>query len=207
MNMRERAGASRSCGARGRSCSCSPSSARSSRPSTCGAGAHVAAEPQSGGRVVAVLGYSRRRDRRLNPVCAERLAYAERQADGARAVASRAGHAVGRQGPSQSSCATRGAVRAFRSSAIQTPARPPETRQTSRRSRRPSGPRSSSSSRRAGTGDWLAPLTAALRGRGIRLTVEGSPGRRRSLTLARELGCLALLPLQVLRARRRETPW
>jgi DUF218 domain len=50
-------------------------------------------------------------------------------------------------------------------------------------------------------------LTAALRGRGIRLTVEGSPGRRRPLTLARELGCLALLPLQVPRARRRETPW
>ena len=34
----------------------------------------------TGGRVVAVLGYSGRRRTRLHPICAERLAYAERLA-------------------------------------------------------------------------------------------------------------------------------
>ena len=37
-------------------------------------------------RVVAVLGYSRNGDRRLHPICAHRVAHAERIATGARAV-------------------------------------------------------------------------------------------------------------------------
>ena len=39
-----------------------------------------------GGRVLAVLGYSGGRGARLHPVCAERLAHAERLAPGARAI-------------------------------------------------------------------------------------------------------------------------
>ncbi len=37
-------------------------------------------------RVVAVLGYSRSGDRTLHPICAGRVAHAERVASGARAV-------------------------------------------------------------------------------------------------------------------------
>jgi hypothetical protein len=43
---------------------------------------------------------------------------------------------------------------------------------------------------------------AALRGTGIRLTVETATGSRPRLLLARELACFALLPVQLRRARR-----
>jgi uncharacterized SAM-binding protein YcdF (DUF218 family) len=40
---------------------------------------------------------------------------------------------------------------------------------------------------------------SALRGRHVRLSVEGAPGPRPPLVVARELVCLAFLPLQLLR--------
>ena len=40
----------------------------------------------AGGRVIAVLGYSGGRGAHLHPICAERLAHAERLAAGAQAI-------------------------------------------------------------------------------------------------------------------------
>jgi hypothetical protein len=45
-------------------------------------------------------------------------------------------------------------------------------------------------------------IGAALRGSGIRLSVETARGSRPRLLLLRELACLALLPLQMARVRR-----
>jgi uncharacterized SAM-binding protein YcdF (DUF218 family) len=42
---------------------------------------------------------------------------------------------------------------------------------------------------------------AALRGRQVRLSVEGAPGPRPPVVVARELACLTFVPFQLLRLR------
>ena len=57
------------------------------------------------------------------------------------------------------------------------------------------------------TSRWHRPrarilFRAALRGRKVRLSVEGAPGPRPPAVIARELVCLAFVPLQLARVRR-----
>ena len=147
-------------------------------------------------RVVGVLGYSRRRTGELHPICAARLAHAQRLAEGARAVVF--------SGFSEAEL-----MRAAWTGPDVTLVCDPEARTTAQ-----NASNVASAARELGaqelvvvTSHWHRTrarilTSAALRGSGIRLSVETAPGSRPRLLLLRELACLALLPVQIARVRR-----
>jgi uncharacterized SAM-binding protein YcdF (DUF218 family) len=149
-----------------------------------------------GGRVVAVVGYSRRRDLELHPVCAERLLHAQALTDGATAVI-----LSGRREAELMRAAWRGPAVLLVCDA--------EAHNTA-----DNAANVAARARELGahelvvvTSRWHRArvrllMAAALRGSGIRLSVETTNGRPPPLLLARELACLALLPLQLVRAAR-----
>jgi uncharacterized SAM-binding protein YcdF (DUF218 family) len=145
----------------------------------------------TGGRVVAVVGYSRRRNTELHPLCADRLRHAQQLAAGARAVilsgcpeaelmqAAWAGPEI------PLICDT--AARTTAGNAVNVAARAREL---------------GADHVMVVTSSWHAPrvrllMKAALRGSGITISVEGTNGPRPKLLIARELACLALLPVQI----------
>lgn len=155
-------------------------------------------------RVVAVLGYSSRRGRGLHPICAERLAHAERLADGAGAVVL-SGWGRRRDGFAEAE---------LMRDAWAGPEVPlvcdPDARWTVgnalnvTRSARALG----ADELVAVTSGWhqrraLVLLRAVTRD-GLRVSVEAAPGRRRPLLAAREAACFLLLPLQLAWVRRHE---
>lgn len=147
-------------------------------------------------RVVAVLGYSRRRDKELHRICAERLAHAQSLAAHAKAVV-------------LSGTPEAELMRAAWAGPDVELICEPDSRSTAQNARNVAA-----AARTLGaeelvvvTSQWHRTrvrllLAAALRGSGIRLTVEAPAGRRPPLLLARELVCLALLPFQLTRTRR-----
>jgi uncharacterized SAM-binding protein YcdF (DUF218 family) len=142
-------------------------------------------------RVVAVLGYSRRGDTELHPVCAERLAHAQRLA-GVRGTVILSGEAELMQeawsGPDVVLVCD------------------PDSRSTV-----DNAANVAAAARRLGaqelvvvTSRWHRARTtillrAALRKSGIRLSVETADGARPLSLRLRELACLALLPFQLAR--------
>jgi uncharacterized SAM-binding protein YcdF (DUF218 family) len=147
-------------------------------------------------RVVAVLGYSHRRNGRLHAICADRLAHAQRLAEGARAVvlsgwSEAEPMRAAWTGPDVLLVCDREARSTAHNAANVAAAA------------RKLGARElvvvTSAWHRARTGILVG---AALRGSGIRFSIETAEGPRPSWLLARELVCLALLPLQLRRARR-----
>jgi uncharacterized SAM-binding protein YcdF (DUF218 family) len=152
-----------------------------------------------GGRVLAVLGYSRGRGGHLHPICAERLAHAERLAPGARAIIL-SGWARRSGSPESELMRTAWAGPAVRLICD------PEARSTS------GNAVNIAAAVRALGADELVVVTsswhrarahvllrAALRGSGVRLSVVGASRSRPPLPIARELVCLALLPFQLAR--------
>ena len=147
-------------------------------------------------RVVAVLGYSRRRTDSLHAICADRLRHAQGIADGASAVVF--------SGYSEAEL-------------MRSAWTGPEVElicDLEARSTAANAANIASVARELGadelvvvTSPWHRArarilLRAALRGTGIRLSVESAKGPRHRLLLAREAACFALLPAQLLRARR-----
>jgi uncharacterized SAM-binding protein YcdF (DUF218 family) len=145
----------------------------------------------SGGRIVAVVGYSRGRRTELHPLCADRLRHAERLAAGARAVV-------------LSGCPEADLMRTAW-------AGPDVPLICDADARTTAGNAANVAARVRMLGaDRLVVVTSrwharrvrllmrrALRGTGIALSVETTNGPRPALLLARELACLALLPLQL----------
>jgi uncharacterized SAM-binding protein YcdF (DUF218 family) len=152
-----------------------------------------------GGRVLAVLGYSGSRGARLHPVCAERLAHAERLAIGARAIIL-SGWARRSGSPEAELMRAAWAGPAVRLICD------PEARSTS-----DNAVNIAAAVRALGaeelvvvTSPWHRArahvlLRAAMRGSGVRLSVVAEGRSRPPLLLARELVCLALLPFQLAR--------
>jgi uncharacterized SAM-binding protein YcdF (DUF218 family) len=155
-----------------------------------------------GERVVAVFGYSRRRDHGLNSICAARLAEAERLADGARAVILSGWARRPRESESELMRA------AWRGPDV------PLICDTDARSTADNAAHVALDAQELGadelvvvTSSWHRRrasifLRAALRGSGIKLSVVGAAGPRPPLTLVREVACFALVPFQLARARR-----
>jgi uncharacterized SAM-binding protein YcdF (DUF218 family) len=148
------------------------------------------------GRVVAVLGYSRRRDKELHRICAERLAHAEEIAVGARAVVL--------SGMPESEL-----MRSAWSGPEIELICDPDARSTADNVRNVAAAARSLDAEElvVVTSRWHsarvhALLRAALRGSGIRASVESANGPRPLHLLGRELVCLALLPFQLTRSRR-----
>jgi hypothetical protein len=156
-------------------------------------------------RVVAVLGYSGRDTSKLHPICAGRLAHAQELAgDGDTVILS--GWARHPSGTSEAELMRQawtvpGAVLVSDRTAGTTAGNAANVAAaaealgaselvvvTSRWHRRRAG----------------ILLRSALRGRSVRLRVEGAPGPSPPAVLAREFVCLALVPFQVVRARRRK---
>ena len=146
----------------------------------------------NGGRVVAVVGYSRRRDTELHPLCADRLRHAQRLAADARAVIlSGCPEAelmqAAWEGPDVPLiCDT--AARTTAGNAVNVAARACEL---------------GADRLVVVTSSWHTRrvrllMRAALRGSGIAISVEAANGPRPKLLVARELACLALLPVQVI---------
>jgi uncharacterized SAM-binding protein YcdF (DUF218 family) len=145
----------------------------------------------SGGRVVAVVGYSRRRGTGLHPLCAGRLRHAEHLAADADAVilSGRAEAELMRAAWSDTDllllCDHEARTTAGNAANIAARARELGAKElvvvTSRWHR----------------ARVTILMRAALRGSGIELTVEGTNGRWPPLLVARELACVALLPLQL----------
>jgi uncharacterized SAM-binding protein YcdF (DUF218 family) len=148
------------------------------------------------GRVVAVLGYSHRRTGRLHAICADRLTHAQGISEGASAVVF--------SGFSEAEL-----MRSAWTGPDITLVCDLEARSTAA-----NAANVAAAARELGA-DELVVVTshwhrrrarllfgAALRGTGIRLTVETATGSRPRLLLARELACFALLPVQLRRARR-----
>lgn len=154
----------------------------------------------TGGRVVAVLGYSGRRRTRLHPVCAERLAFAERLAVGARAIIFSGWARRSTLSPEAELMRAAWAGPAVRLICD------PEARSTA-----DNAVNIAAVARALGadelvvvTSPWhrlrvRVLLRAAMRGNGIRLSVVGAGRSRPPVLLARELVCLALLPFQLAR--------
>lgn len=145
------------------------------------------------GRVVAVLGYSRRRDTALHWICADRLGHAQRLAADARAVV-------------LSGMPEAELMRAAWTGPDVELICDPDSRSTAQ-----NAANVAVVARELGadelvvvTSRWHRArvrlfLARALRGSGIRLRVEAPDGRRPPLLLARELVCFALLPFQLRR--------
>jgi len=157
----------------------------------------------TGGRVVAVLGYSGGRRLRLHPVCAERVAYAEGLAVEARAIIFSGWARRSTLSPE---------AELMREAWAGPPVRlicDPQARSTS-----DNAVNIAAVARSLGAEELLVVtspwhrirvrvlLRAALRGSGIRLSVAGAGRSRPPLLLARELVCLALLPFQLVRPMR-----
>jgi DUF218 domain len=152
-------------------------------------------------RVVAVLGYSRRRTAELHAICAGRLAHAERLAESARAVVF--------SGASEAEL-----MRSAWNGPDVLLVSDHEARSTAQ-----NAANVAAAARELGaeelvvvTSSWHRArvrilVGAALRRSGIRFSVEAAEGSRPPLLLARELVCLALVPLQLPRARRGSRAW
>jgi DUF218 domain len=147
-------------------------------------------------RVVAVLGYSRRRDKELHRICAERLAHAQELAVGANAVVLSGMP----EAELMRSAWTGPEIRLVCD---------PEARSTAE------NVANVAAAARSLGAEELVVVTSrwhrlrarlllgwALQGSGIRFVVEGPSGWRPPLVLGREIVCLALLPLQLPRSRR-----
>jgi DUF218 domain-containing protein len=144
------------------------------------------------GRVVAVLGYSRRRDEELHAICAARLAHAQAVSGGARAVVF-------------SGMPEAELMRAAWAGSDVELICDPEARSTAQ-----NAANVATAARALGaeelvavTSGWhrlraLLLLKLALRGSGIRVSVETADGPRPLLLLAREAVCLALVPFQLI---------
>ena len=154
-------------------------------------------------RVVAVLGYSRNGDRRLHPICAHRVAHAERIAAGATAVvlsgwARR--HAPAGEAELMREVWHRDDV--------------PIVLDRSAQSAAGNAAAVARLARSLGaaelvvvTSPWHARraralVQAALRGSGIRVSVSSPRGRRAPLLAVREVVCSLAVPLQARRLRR-----
>ena len=157
-------------------------------------------------RVVAVLGYSGRDSSRLHPICAARLARAQELAGEGQPVIlsgwARHPHGTSEAELMRSAWRTNGVELVSDASAGTTAGNATNVAAaahalgaeelvvvTSRWHRR-----------RA----WIL-FRAALRGQKVKLSVEGAPGPRPPAVIARELVCLAFVPFQLLRVRRKET--
>jgi hypothetical protein len=151
-------------------------------------------------RVVAVLGYSRRRGAGLHPICARRLVHAERLAGGIRAVilsglpeaelmrASWVGPDV------ELICDPKARSTAENAWNVASAARALGARELV-----------------VVTSRWHRArvrllLWAALRGEPVRVVVEGADGPGHLLVRLRELACLAVLPIQLARLACRGGP-
>jgi hypothetical protein len=146
--------------------------------------------------VVAVLGYSGRRNGELHAICSDRLAHAQRLAEDARAVVL--------SGWSEAEL-----MRLAWTGPDVHLVCDPEARSTAQ-----NAANIAATARALGaqelvvvTSHWHRArarilVGVALRGSGIRLSIEAAKGSRPRLLLIRELACLALLPLQLRRARR-----
>lgn len=144
-------------------------------------------------RVVAVLGYSRRGDRELHRICAERLVHAQGLADGA--------HAVVLSGTPEAEL-----MRAAWTGPEVELICDPDARSTAQNARNVAAAARALDAKElvVVTSPWHRVrvrllLACALRGSGIGLSVEAPAGARPPLILARELACLALLPFQLTR--------
>jgi DUF218 domain len=147
-------------------------------------------------RVIAVFGYSHRRTGGLHAICADRLAYAQGIAEDA--------HAVVFSGWSEAE-----PMRAAWTGPDVLLVCDPEARHTA-----DNAANVAAAARRLGarelvvvTSPWhrgraRVLVGAALRGSGIRFSIETAEGPRPPWLLVRELVCLALVPLQLRRARR-----
>lgn len=142
-------------------------------------------------RVVAVLGYSRRRDTELHQICADRLEHAQRLAvDGGTVILS------GEADLMQAAWSGPDVVLIC----------DPDARSTVDNAKNVVAVARSLGAREliVVTSGWHRARTrillrAALRGSGIRLSLEGADGARPLRLRARELACLALLPFQLAR--------
>jgi uncharacterized SAM-binding protein YcdF (DUF218 family) len=162
---------------------------------------------ETGGRVVAVLGYSRRRGAGLDPICAERLAHAETLAGDARAVIL-SGWARRRRASSEAD-----AMRSAWSRDGVPLVCDADARSTAENAANVVAAASALGADElvVVTSGWHRLrtrflLAAAARGHGLRVSVVGTGGRARPGVLARELACLALAPTQLRRARRGGPP-
>jgi uncharacterized SAM-binding protein YcdF (DUF218 family) len=154
-------------------------------------------------RLVAVLGYSGRDTSRLHPICASRLAHAESlAAEGQTVILSGWSR---RSGGNSEAELMRAAWRAsgvvLRSDGT--------ARSTAGNAVSVAAAADALGAKElvVVTSRWHRPrarilFRAALRGRGIRFRVEGAPGPRPPGVIARELVCLALVPVQLVRLRR-----
>jgi hypothetical protein len=151
-------------------------------------------------RVVAVLGYSGRRGAGLHPICADRLAHAQRLAGGM--------HAVILSGLPEAEL--------MRASWLGPDVElicDPEARSTADNARNVAAAARALGARElvVVTSRWHRPrvrllLWAALRGEPVRVSVEGADGPGHVLVRLRELACLTLLPIQLARLARRGGP-
>jgi hypothetical protein len=154
-------------------------------------------------RVIAVLGYSGRDVRRLHPICAGRVTHAQGlAADGQPVILSGwARHPAGRSEADlmRDAWKTPGTIFLCDRTAGTTAGNAANV---------------SAAAVDLGaqelvvvTSRWHRPRTrilfrSALRGRRVRLTVEGAPGPSAPAAVAREVVCLALVPFQLVRLRR-----
>ena len=161
-------------------------------------------------RVVAVLGYSQLRGGQLHPICAARLAHAERFAGGASALILSGWARRSRDVPEAE------LMRAAWAGPELLVVCDPDARTTA-----DNAANVAEAARRLGadelvvvTSRWHRPrvrvlLRSAIGGDGLRVSVEGSDGPASPAVLAREVVCLVALPLQLRRARgprRRRSP-
>jgi hypothetical protein len=151
---------------------------------------------ERGGRVVAVLGYSRCREARLHPICATRLAHAERLADGASAVIF-------------SGSAEADLMRAAWAGPDVDHVCDADARSTAENAANVVAAACALGADElvVVTSRWHRPrarllLAAAARRHGLPLRIEAAPGRRSFVLLLREVACLLLLPVHLRRARR-----
>jgi uncharacterized SAM-binding protein YcdF (DUF218 family) len=158
-------------------------------------------------RVVAVLGYSRTGDRGLHPICAHRVAHAERIAGGARAVvlsgwARR--HAPAGEADLMRAAWRRDDVPVVLDRSAQTTAG--NAAAVARLARSLGAAELVVVTSRWHARRARALVRAALRGSGIRVSVS-SPGDPPAPLLAlRELACATAVPVQSRRLRRNVTP-
>jgi hypothetical protein len=147
-------------------------------------------------RVVAVVGYSRRGNTELHPVCADRLARAQEVADGADAVI-------------LSGCPEAELMRVAWAGPDVPLVCDDEAHSTADNARNVAARARELGARElvVVTSRWHRArvrllMAAALQGSGVKLSVEVADGHGPALALGRELACLALLPLQLRRAVR-----
>jgi uncharacterized SAM-binding protein YcdF (DUF218 family) len=154
-------------------------------------------------RVVAVLGYSGRDTSRLHAICAGRLAHAQELAvDGETVILS--GWARHTKGSSEAALMRDAWTRP---DAVLVCDRTAGTTAGNAANVAAAADALGASELVVVTSRWHAPrarilFRAALRGRPVRLSVEAAPGPRPTAVIAREVLCLAVVPLQILRARR-----